>query len=72
MWHFNTTTPLQRPEQLADNLKAADLALDEEERARLDSASLTPLSYPYWHQVQTASDRLSAADLALLAPHLKR
>jgi hypothetical protein len=28
------------------------------------------LIYPYWHQRKTASDRLSPADLALLAPFL--
>jgi aryl-alcohol dehydrogenase-like predicted oxidoreductase len=59
-------------EQLADNLKAAELSLSAEERERLDRASLTPLPYPYWHQANTAFDRLSPADLALLAPHLKR
>jgi aryl-alcohol dehydrogenase-like predicted oxidoreductase len=59
-------------EQLADNLQAAELRLSEEERRRLDEVSLTPLAYPYWHQAATAADRLSAADLALLAPHLKK
>jgi hypothetical protein len=28
------------------------------------------LIYPYWHQRKTAADRLSAADLSLLGPHL--
>jgi aryl-alcohol dehydrogenase-like predicted oxidoreductase len=54
-------------EQLADNLAAADLELTADERARLDEVSAPPLLYPYWHQLKTASDRLSAADLALLA-----
>jgi aryl-alcohol dehydrogenase-like predicted oxidoreductase len=57
-------------EQLADNLQAADLALTDEERARLDEASALPLLYPYWHQAKTASDRLSPADLSLLGPHV--
>ncbi|WP_428375152.1 aldo/keto reductase [Lichenicoccus sp.] len=57
--------------QLADNLKAADLQLSAEERTRLDAVSAPPLLYPYWHQANTASDRLSAADLSLLGPHLK-
>ncbi len=57
-------------EQLAQNLDAADLALEPEERERLDKASRPPLLYPYWHQAATASDRLSAADLTLLGPHL--
>jgi aryl-alcohol dehydrogenase-like predicted oxidoreductase len=54
-------------EQLADNLGAADLELAAEERARLDELSEPPLLYPYWHQLKTASDRLSEADLTLLA-----
>ena len=33
---------------------------------RLDEVSRPPLLYPYWHQLWTAKDRLSAADLALL------
>jgi aryl-alcohol dehydrogenase-like predicted oxidoreductase len=57
-------------EQLADNLQAADLELADDERARLDEASALPLLYPYWHQAATASDRLSAADLSLLGPHV--
>jgi aryl-alcohol dehydrogenase-like predicted oxidoreductase len=57
--------------QLVENLKAADLRLSEEERARLDAVSAPPLLYPYWHQANTAADRLSAADLSLLGPYLK-
>ena len=58
-------------EQLADNLAAAELQLSDEERARLDEVSAPPLLYPYWHQAKTARDRLSAADLSLLEPHLR-
>jgi aryl-alcohol dehydrogenase-like predicted oxidoreductase len=57
-------------EQLADNLKAIELTLSPDERAKLDDVSRPPLLYPYWHQRKTASDRLSEADLSLLAPHL--
>jgi aryl-alcohol dehydrogenase-like predicted oxidoreductase len=57
-------------EQLVDNLKAAELTLTDEERASLDGVSELPLLYPYWHQAKTASDRLSAADLSLLGPHI--
>jgi aryl-alcohol dehydrogenase-like predicted oxidoreductase len=56
--------------QLKDNLGAADLKLTPEERARLDEVSLLPLTYPYWHQSWTAADRLGAADLSLIGPHL--
>jgi aryl-alcohol dehydrogenase-like predicted oxidoreductase len=57
-------------DQLASNLAAASLTLTEAERAQLDKASAPPLIYPYWHQVRTSSDRLSPADLSLLAPYL--
>ena len=57
-------------EQLADNLKAAELVLSEEERRRLDGASAPPLIYPFWHQAKTASDRLGPADLPLLGSRL--
>jgi len=57
-------------EQLADNLRAADLVLSPEERARLDNVSKLPLLYPYWHQAASVAERLSKADLALLQPYL--
>lgn len=59
-------------DQLRDNIAAAGLTLGEDERARLDQVSAPPLIYPYWHQASTAGDRLSAADLTLLRPHLSR
>jgi aryl-alcohol dehydrogenase-like predicted oxidoreductase len=58
-------------EQLADNLAAASLRLSTEEHARLEQVSRPPLIYPFWHQAKTAGDRLSAADLSLLGPHLQ-
>ncbi len=57
--------------QLRDNRKSADLILTEQQRQRLDAVSAPVLRYPYWHQAQTASDRLSAADLSLLGPYRK-
>ncbi len=57
-------------EQLADNLKAAELQLSDAERDRLEEVSRPPLIYPYWHQRKTASARLGTADLTLLAPYL--
>ena len=57
-------------EQLATNLKAAGLTLGGDERARLDRVSRVPLAYPYWHQANTANDRLGPADLSLIAPFL--
>jgi aryl-alcohol dehydrogenase-like predicted oxidoreductase len=57
--------------QLKDNLAAAELKLTAEERARLDKVSQPTLLYPYWHQKQSASARLSPEDLSLIAPYLK-
>ncbi len=57
-------------EQLADNLQAAELELSAQEHSRLEEVSRPDLLYPYWHQRKTAADRLSPADLSLLAPHL--
>jgi aryl-alcohol dehydrogenase-like predicted oxidoreductase len=56
--------------QLKDNLAAAALVLTPKERKRLDEVSQPPLLYPYWHQRNTATDRLSPADLALLGPYI--
>ncbi|MGD0220400.1 MAG: aldo/keto reductase [Acidimicrobiales bacterium] len=56
-------------EQLEDNLRAVDWTLDDTERARLDEISAPRLIYPYWHQANTASERLSAADESLLHPY---
>jgi aryl-alcohol dehydrogenase-like predicted oxidoreductase len=59
-------------EQLVDNLRAADLTLTGDEIAGLEAVSRPPLLYPYWHQKQTASDRLSPADLVTIGPHLQK
>jgi aryl-alcohol dehydrogenase-like predicted oxidoreductase len=56
--------------QFKDNLAATDLKLTAEERKRLDEVSAPTILYPYWHQLATARDRLSQADLALLGQHL--
>ncbi len=58
--------------QFKDNLACLEVKLTAEERARLDHVSQPTLIYPYWHQTWTASERLGAPDLALLAPYLKR
>ena len=58
--------------QFRDNLASLEIKLTPEERARLDKVSRPALLYPYWHQAHAASDRLGAADLALLAPYLKK
>jgi aryl-alcohol dehydrogenase-like predicted oxidoreductase len=56
--------------QLAENLAAATLQLAAEETERLTQMTRPPLIYPYWHQSWYADDRLGAADLSLIGPHL--
>jgi aryl-alcohol dehydrogenase-like predicted oxidoreductase len=56
--------------QLADNLAAAELELTGADVAKLEAVSRPPLLYPYWHQRNAASERLSAADRVLLEPYL--
>ncbi len=55
--------------QFADNLAAANLVLTPEERQRLDNVSRPPLLYPYWHQLNTAADRLGPVDRVFLDPY---
>ncbi len=56
-------------EQLADNLAAATLELTPDEHTRLEAVSRPPLIYPFWHQRNTAADRLSDADLSLIGSY---
>ncbi len=58
-------------EQFKDNLAAAELKLTRDDVKRLDEVSAPPLLYPYWHQVQSATDRLSPADMPALGAHIK-
>jgi hypothetical protein len=37
---------------------------------RLEEVSRPQLLYPFWHQRNTAADRVSAADLSLIGPQL--
>jgi aryl-alcohol dehydrogenase-like predicted oxidoreductase len=57
-------------EQLADNLRAADLQLSADELSALEQVSRPNLIYPYWHQFQTSAERLSPADLTLIGPYV--
>lgn len=57
-------------EQLVDNLAAVNLSLSDDEVAEVEAVSRPDLPYPLWHQATNASDRLSAADRAVLGPWL--
>jgi aryl-alcohol dehydrogenase-like predicted oxidoreductase len=56
--------------QLTDNLAAVDVRLGDDDIAKLEAVSRPPLLYPYWHQRNTANERLSPADRVLLEPYL--
>jgi aryl-alcohol dehydrogenase-like predicted oxidoreductase len=58
-------------EQLKDNLASAALKLSVEEIKRIAAAGQPNQPYPYWHQCWSASDRLSATDLAMQAPYVE-
>ncbi|MER7983741.1 aldo/keto reductase [Streptomyces sp. NPDC095817] len=58
----------RKDEQLADNLKSAEVTLSQEEVDRLDTISAPDLIYPHWHQSNLVSSRFSSADLALHRP----
>jgi aryl-alcohol dehydrogenase-like predicted oxidoreductase len=59
-------------QQLADSLRAAELTLTDEERKRLDDASVVPLLYPHWHQARNAMDRMGEPELTLLRQLVNR
>lgn len=54
-------------EQWQDSLGALDVALTEDEAKRIDAVSPPPMMYPFWHQADLATDRLSAADEHIVA-----
>jgi aryl-alcohol dehydrogenase-like predicted oxidoreductase len=56
--------------QLSDNLAAASLVLSDDERKRIDDLTLPDLRYPFWHQRNTSTDRLSAADWSLIRQYV--
>jgi aryl-alcohol dehydrogenase-like predicted oxidoreductase len=53
----NVIVGARNAEQLQQNLGALGWELNPEQVALLDSASATPLPYPYWHQQQSFSER---------------
>ncbi|MCR9088414.1 MAG: aldo/keto reductase [Rhodobacteraceae bacterium] len=58
--------------QFAENLRAVDLTLTEDDLARLNDVSRLPLIYPYWHQHNFARSRFTQADQALHADYPDR
>ncbi len=58
--------------QLKDNLAAASLKLTADDLKKLEDVSALPLIYPYWHQFNSASERLGPSDLTLYMPHIAK
>jgi aryl-alcohol dehydrogenase-like predicted oxidoreductase len=58
----------RRETHLAAALEAVEIALSDDEMARLDAASAVPRPYPQWHQAWSASDRPGAPDATLHHP----
>ena len=48
--------------QWQDSLGALDITLDGDETRAIDAVSPPPMMYPFWHQADLATDRLSPAD----------
>jgi aryl-alcohol dehydrogenase-like predicted oxidoreductase len=47
------------PDQLADNLAAAEWEMSDDEVARVAAAGARPAPYPHWHQLLYNSERMS-------------
>jgi hypothetical protein len=46
--------------------------LTADDLKKLEDVSALPLIYPYWHQFNSASERLGLSDLTLYAPHISK
>ncbi|GAA1150223.1 aldo/keto reductase [Nesterenkonia lutea] len=54
-------------DQFNDLLGSLDVALDDEDRRAIDDAGRPALAYPFWHQADMASERMSPADESIVA-----
>jgi len=54
-------------DQFNDLLGSLELTLEDEDRAAIDEAGRPALAYPFWHQADMASERMSAADESIMA-----
>ncbi|MCU1676334.1 MAG: aldo/keto reductase [Frankiales bacterium] len=59
----------RRPEQLIDNLGSAELALSDDDIARIERISRPVVPYPHWHQLMWDADRLGPAEQPFLSPY---
>ncbi|KUG59011.1 aldo/keto reductase [Nesterenkonia jeotgali] len=54
-------------EQYEDLLGSLEVTLDEQDRRAIDDAGRPALAYPFWHQADMASERMSPADESIMA-----
>lgn len=54
-------------DQFNDLLGSLELSLSAEDRQAIDDAGRPPLAYPFWHQADMASERMSPADESIMA-----
>lgn len=63
----NVVVGARNREQLEDSLRALDLELTQDDIDTIARVSPPTIRYPFWHQSDLASDRLSEADQDILA-----
>ncbi|MGC4933165.1 aldo/keto reductase [Gordonia sp. DT30] len=63
----NLVVGARNTDQLSDSLGALKLELTDDEIDRIAQVSPPPVRYPFWHQADLASDRLSAADRSIIS-----
>lgn len=62
----NLAVGARNADQLRDSLGALSLELTDDQIARIAQVSPPPVRYPFWHQADLASDRLSDADRPII------
>ncbi|MGW5456219.1 aldo/keto reductase [Nocardia sp. NPDC003979] len=68
----NLVIGARTPDQLRDSLGALTLELTDDEITQIAQVSPPPVRYPFWHQADLASDRLSAADRSIIETTAKQ
>lgn len=63
----NVVVGARNTEQLKASLESLSLRLDDDDVAAISRVSPPPVRYPFWHQADLASDRLSEADRDIIA-----
>lgn len=62
----NLVVGARTPEQLRENLGALTLTLTDDDISQIAQVSPPAVQYPFWHQADLASERLSRADRSII------